>query len=288
MRDARALVSVMARPLRLAVSDGVYHVTARGNGRRSIFADDHDRRAFLAIVDRTTQRFAWRCLSYCLMDNHVHLLLRTPQPDLPRGMQQLKSTYAQGYNRRHDRVGHLFAGRYGARLIQRDEHLLAVFRYIARNPVEAGLVDRPEAWSWSAHAALLGRAQAPSFLAVEEALAWFAGGPVAAPVRYAAFVADVSDDPPERAAAAYGDAAFLREILPARRPSPEIPVREWGAGRPSLDAIFTGSQRDEGIAQAYRGHGYSMADIAQHLRCHVCTVSRRLKAHEREMLECKI
>ena len=276
----------MARPLRLAVADGTYHVTARGNERRAIVIDDLDRHVFLRLLGRTIDRFNWRCLSYCLMDNHFHLLIRTPEPNLPRGMQQLKGSFAQSFNRRHARVGHLFAGRYGAQLIQRDAHLLTVFRYIALNPVTAGVCDRPEGWRWSAHAALLGKADAQPFLAVGEALTLFGGA--AAHDAYGRFVAtdDVSCELPASAAA--GDSAFLRAVLPERRPDPEIPLREWGAGRPPLDEILASGDRGAAIARAYRDHGYPMTAIARHLGCHVSTVSRSLRVRERAMLDCKI
>ena len=277
----------MARPLRLAVADGIYHVTARGNEQRAIFLDDPDRQAFLRRLHRTTDRFGWRCLSYCLMDNHVHLLVRTPEPNLARGMQQLKSTYAQEFNRRHERVGHLFAGRYGAQLIQRDAHLLTVFRYIALNPVSARLCQRPEDWRWSAHPALIGRIPAAPFLAVDEALAFFAAAGPSRFRAYGAFVAAADELPALPPSAAAGDPAFLRATLPDRRPDPEIPLREWGAGRPPLHELLCSGDR-AGIARAYREHGYPMSAIARCLGCHVSTVSRALRAYERAMLDCKI
>lgn len=106
-------------------------------------------------------RFDWRCLAYCLMDNHFHLLVRTPLANLPRGMQQINSGHAQAYNRRHGRTGPLFERRYGAALVQEDVHLLEIFRYIALNPVRAGLCREPEDYAWSSHAALAGIAVSP-------------------------------------------------------------------------------------------------------------------------------
>jgi len=259
-------------------------VTARGNARCRIFEDDEDRQMYLRLLGRTVDRFDWRCLSYCLMDNHVHVLLMTPNANLSRGMQQLGSMYAQSFNRRHERVGHLFAGRYGARLVQQDAHLLAVFRYIARNPVAAEMCNDPAAWSWSAHRALTGEVPAPAFLAADEALAWFGGDRR----RYGAFVASADDPPEPGTGAATGDASFLRAVLPDASPDPEIPVREWGEGRPPLGSLLRAPDRDRAAAQAYRQHGYTMREIAEHLGCHVSTVSRRLHAHELRMRECKI
>ena len=271
----------MARPLRLAVADGIYHVTARGNNRAPIFEDDRDRRTLLAILAHAVGRFDWRCLSFCLMGNHFHLLVRTPMPNLPRGMRCIKGGYAQAFNRRHDRVGHLFAERYKARLVQQDAHLLTVFAYIARNPVAAGICARPEAWPWSAHAALAGETSAPGFLAVDEALAWFAPEANVGRARYRALVVDAPELPELPAAAAVGKPEFLREVLPPRSPGPEIPVREWGEGRPPLDELLEADDRNAAIARAYREHGYTLGAIAGALGCHVSTVSRRLRRHER-------
>jgi REP element-mobilizing transposase RayT len=143
----------MARKPRELVAGGIYHVYARGNNRQEIALDDVDRRRYLALVAREVRRRRWRCLSYCLMPNHVHLLLETPDPDLDAGMQRLQSGYAQRFNARHGRGGHVFQGRYGAVRVTDDAQLMTVVGYIAANPVTAGLCDTPEAWRWSSHAA---------------------------------------------------------------------------------------------------------------------------------------
>jgi putative transposase len=272
----------VARPLRLLVADGIYHVTARGIARNEIYLDDHDRRLFLHILVRTLERFSWRCLSYCLMPNHFHLLIRTPIPNLSRGIARLKGGYAQAYNRRHERIGPLFAGRFSARLVQRDRHLLETFRYIALNPVVAGLCEGPSSWRWGAHPALAGEQKAPEWLAVEEAHGWFDG--VAA---YSAFVAEQSDPPAPARGVVLGDDDFRRRHLPARRPGSEFAEHDWGDGRPKLAELLRDGGSGKSIAAAYRTHGYTMRSIASFLGRHVCTVSRRLRAYETEMRECK-
>lgn len=133
----------MARPPRLEIANGIYHVVARGNERAAIFWDDTDRGRFLELLAHVVHRYQWRVLAYCLMGNHYHLLVQTPEPNFARGMRQLNGVYAQRFNRRHGRVGHLLQGRYGARLVQEDGHLLAAVRYIVRNPVRAGLAGAP-------------------------------------------------------------------------------------------------------------------------------------------------
>src|SRR6266404_5029199 len=103
---------------------GVYHVTSRGDGREAIFLDEDDRQQFLTVLRHTLAWFGWRCLVYCLMTNHYHLVLETPEPNLARGMRQLNGVYTQRCNRRHGRVGHVLQGRYKAMVVQKDAHLL--------------------------------------------------------------------------------------------------------------------------------------------------------------------
>ena len=267
----------MARPLRLVVADGTYHATARGIAKGDIYLDDRDRRVFLQILVHTIERFSWRCLSYCLMPNHFHLLVRTPIPNLSRGMARLKGGYAQAHNRRHERIGPLFAGRFSARLVQRDRHLLETFRYIALNPVAAGLCESPSSWRWGAHPALAGERAAPEWLAVDEARGWFAGA-----TGYREFVIEPANPFPLPVGVVTGDDDFRRRHLPDRRPGSEFAEHDWGKGRPALGELLQDGGSGRSIATAYRVHGYTMQTIASVLGRHVCTVSRRLRAYERE------
>ena len=278
----------MVRPLRLLVEDGSYHVTGRGIEGRLIYTSDPERVEFLSLLGRTIGRFGWRCLTYCLMDNHFHLLVQTPQPNLSRGMQHLKGSYAQWFNRRHDRQGPLFAGRFQARLVQRDAHLVEVLRYIALNPVRAGLCAEPDDWRWSAHAAIAGAVRHPPFLAVEEARAWFSSSqdPDGSDA-YRWFVAEPTAGSEDDNGVARGDAEFLRHVLPSTSPGPEFRKRDWSAGRPPLSELLT-DDSGVSVARAYRVYGYTLSSIAAELGCHVSTASRRLRAHEAAVLECKI
>jgi putative transposase len=168
-------VGVPRKP-REEVEGGVYHVYARGNDRRPIYLDDVDRRIYLAMLARTVRLTGWRCLAYCLMDNHVHLLVELVEANLAAGMQRLHGQYGQVHNRRHRRSGHLFQGRYGAVGVTSDAQLWSAVAYIVRNPVEAGLCSQPGAWPWSSHLATLGRA--PGWLDAARLLSYFdaAGG----------------------------------------------------------------------------------------------------------------
>jgi REP element-mobilizing transposase RayT len=116
----------MARPLRVQFDGAIYHVTSRGNAREDIFDNDADRHSFLEILGKVIHRFHWRCHAYCLMDNHYHLVIETPEANLSQGMRQLNGVYTQVYNRRHRTVGHLFQGRYKAILVQKESHLSAI------------------------------------------------------------------------------------------------------------------------------------------------------------------
>lgn len=275
----------MARPLRVLVADGIYHVTSRGHSRCPIYRSDADRVAFLKILERTLDRFDWRCLSYCLMDTHFHLLLRTPQPNLSRGMQQMKSVYAQSFNRRYGRTGALFDDRFHGPLVQREPHALELLRYLALNPVRAGLCRKPERWVWGAHRALAGLTEPPRFLAVEESRALFAGASGADGTRaYREYVARTDIDE-VLDVAVLGDEAYRREMLASASRHSEIPRRHWGPGRPSLAELLYGRDHAAAMATAYRVHGYTMSAIAAHVACHVATVSRRIHAYETQMAD---
>ena len=139
----------MARRLRELIAGGVYHVVARGNGGARIFLDDLDHAEYLKLLLEAAGRCGWNVPAYCLMPNHVHLLVETPEPNLPTGMQWLHGRYGRYFNDRHDRCGHLFQGRYKAVRQKSDEQLWHVMRYIALNPVKAGLCNRPRDYRWS-------------------------------------------------------------------------------------------------------------------------------------------
>jgi REP element-mobilizing transposase RayT len=144
----------MPRSPRPELAGAIHHVYSRGAVRQSIFADDLDRRRYLATLTRVIRHTSWRCLTYCLMSNHMHLLIETPEPNLGRGMQRLHGPYAQAFNRRHEKAGHAFEARFGSNRIENDAQLWVTIAYIVRNPVEAGLCTAPDEWPWSSHRAI--------------------------------------------------------------------------------------------------------------------------------------
>lgn len=178
----------MSRPLRLELAGGLYHVTSRGDGREDIYLSDADRLAWLEVFTQVCERFNWVCHAWCQMTNHYHLVLETPEANLSQGMRQLNGVYTQRFNRSHNRVGHVFQGRYKAILVERDSYLLELSRYVVLNPLRARMVERLENWPWSSYHATCGQAAAPDWLQTDWVLAQFSRQRAAAIRKYIAFV----------------------------------------------------------------------------------------------------
>jgi putative transposase len=139
----------MTRRARKELPDGIFHVTSRGTNHCAIYLDDLDREAFLTILGSVVDCHDWLCRAFCLMSNHYHLIVEAEQPHLSRGMQRLNGRYAQLFNQRHDRDGHLFRGRYSVFVIDSESQFEASCRYVLDNPVRAGLCKTASDWPWS-------------------------------------------------------------------------------------------------------------------------------------------
>jgi putative transposase len=271
----------MARPLRICIPGGVYHLVSRGNGRARIYHDDVDRSRFLSTFARVIERFAWLCHAYCLMDNHYHLVVETPRPNLSTGMQQLNGGYAREFNERHGCFGHVFEARYRSILVEKDSHLLAVCRYVVLNPFRAGMSAGPGAYRWSSYAATAGEARPEPFLTTDWVLGNFARTRGPAQARYRDFVAAGSGDDIADAVRGerLGSPTFLRDRHDHEPPLAEIPRAQVEPLPPALGEIFL-SDPHTPVATAYRRHGYTLREIAEYLQCHYSTVSRRLRREE--------
>lgn len=221
----------MARPLRIEYAGAWYHGMNRGTGRRAVFGSTKARRLFLDLLGELDETFGVETHAYCLMDNHYHLLLRTPRGNLGRAMRHLGGVYTQRANRLAGTGGPVFRGRYKAIVVDADGYLAALGRYIHRNPVEAGLARRPEAWRWSSYRAYLGEVEPPPWLCTEATLELF--GRRGARRRYRAFVEQGVEAElaafygAGRQAAVLGDKRFRERLARGRRGrarGPEIPA----------------------------------------------------------------
>jgi putative transposase len=188
------------RKPRPEIPGGFFHIFTRGNLQLPLFRDTIDYDAWLRMLARTIEGFAWRCHAYCAMSNHFHLLIETPEPTRSAGMRHLSGSYAQRFNTRYDGSGHVFQGRYGASLIEDDPQFLETCRYIALNPVRAGIRNATHEWRWSSYRATVGLTRPPAFLTIDLVLKTFARDPREAQERYRQFVAEghVQGPGPER------------------------------------------------------------------------------------------
>ena len=272
----------MARPLRLEFPGAIYHLTGRGNARQKIFFSDADRQLFLDALAGVVGRYGWICHAYCLMANHYHLLVETPKPNLSLGMRQLNGIYTQAFNRRHQRVGHLFQGRFKAILVQKESYLLELCRYVVLNPIRVKGHARTGTWKWSSYRATAGLASGPDFLTTDWVLGQFGKNRAQAQKRYRDFVREGLESHPWEALQGQiylGSEAFIERHSPRNRELREFPRAQVRAVRPRLERILKESD-DRGIVIAYKEHGYRLREIAVHLGVHYATVSRRLKRME--------
>jgi REP-associated tyrosine transposase len=279
----------MARPIRLCFEGARYHVIARSTSDGVLFRDDLDRERFLAALDRIVERHRWLCHAYCLMTTHYHLVVQTPLPNLPLGVQQLNGRYASGFNERHGRSGHLFGSRYRSILIEDARYLLAVCRYVVLNPVRAGICDLPEECLWSSYRATVGLDPTPRFLNTETVLTEVGGETYpAAQAACREFVAAGIDDALAQRVRGerLGSDGFLRERFGLEPPLKEIPREQVEPERRPLAEIF--EEEAFAVAAAYRRHGYSQRQIGAYLGCHYSTVSRRLAREEQALRSASI
>jgi REP element-mobilizing transposase RayT len=276
----------MARPLRIEFDGALYHVSSRGNDRKATFKDDRDRDLFLNTVAKVIERFHWICHAYCLMNNHYHLVIETPDGNLSKGMRQLNGVYTQAFNKRHRRVGHVFQGRFKGILVQKDSHFLEVCRYVVLNPVRVKTVGHPRQWRWSSYRATAGMVQAHGCLTADEVLSHFGRRKASAQAKYCEFVQagigspSIWDDlEAQSLLGVEGFAEGLRHHVTGKKKIREIPKGQRFVGRPTLERLFSPrnhrkESRDQLITKAVTDYGYSQMALASFLGLHYSTISR--------------
>ncbi|MEW6173319.1 MAG: transposase [Bacillota bacterium] len=282
----------MARPLRVEYPGAVYHITSRGNARDKIFADDQDRENFLSVLASVVKRYNWLCHAYCLMDNHYHLIVETLDANLSVGMRQLNGAYTQKYNRKHNKPGHVFQGRFKAILVDKENYLLELCRYVVLNPVRAKMVEEPKQWPWSSYGATAGLEPVPGYLSVDWILGLFSAKRKVAQKRYQLFVKEgmhtASPWDELQGQVLLGKEGFVekfKDLLADKEKLKEIPRPQRYVGRPSLDKLFEGvdtkSGRDRNVYDAHIKYGYTLKEIADHLGIHYTTVSKAISRRVR-------
>ena len=277
----------MARPLRLELAGALYHVTSRGDGREDIYLSDDDRQAWLETLAQVCGRFNWVCHAYCQMSNHYHLLIETPDANLSKGMRQLNGVYTQRFNRSHQRVGHVFQGRFKAILVEKDSYLLELARYVVLNPLRARMIRQLDQWPWSSYPATCGRVAKPDWLQTDFILSQFSAQRARAIAKYRAFVHEGKGLPSVweqlQGQIFLGSENFVEKMqakIDQRPALTEIPRAQRRALTRALSAFAQEHDRNEAIALAYLSGQYTMAAIAAHFDVHYTTVSRLVREHE--------
>lgn len=285
----------MVRPLRLEYPGAVYHAMSRGDARKSITRSEKDRRLFLDVLTEACEKYNIIIHGYCLMTNHYHLLVETPDGNLSIAMRHVNGIYTQRSNARNKTVGHIFQGRYKAILVDKDEYLLCLCRYIELNPVRAGLVEAPEEWIWSSFRQIAGIGNAnEKFLTTDWMLSQFANTKRLARERYVEYVKaiDAAEDKPFDnviSGCILGREDFARQFdepIWETDDIEEIARNHRHINRPPLSALFSEKlglglvDRNGSIYDAVFDYGYRQKEIADYLGMHYTSVSRILKSQK--------
>lgn len=272
----------MARQLRIEFAGALYHVTSRGDRQEEIYLNDKDRRLFLSEFYVVCKRFNWMVHSYCLMDNHYHLLIETPDGNLSKGMRQLNGVYTQKFNRENKRVGHVFQGRYKSILVQKEAYLLELSRYIVLNPVRARMVRSAKDWPWSSYRATAGLSRAERFLETDWVLSSFHSRKTKAIEAYRKFVSEGKGQPRPwdklKNQIFLGDDSFVEDMQCKISPDqtltgvPSIQKRSVPKSLKYYEDKFP--NRNDAIVAAYLSGGYSLAEVGKYFSLSFSHVGR--------------
>ena len=276
----------MSRPLRLEIPGGLYHVTSRGDRREDIYHDDTDRLAWLSVLGQTCERYNWLIHAWCQMSNHYHMIIETVEGNLSAGMRHVNGVYTQAVNRRHDRSGHVYQGRYKAILVERDSYLLELSRYVVLNPVRAAMVKNVRQWKWSSYHAMIGTELRPEWLETDWLLGQFGSQRTRQIERYVEFVQEGVRGPRVwqqlKGQVFLGNDLFVETMRKrlesnAKFATKEIPRIQRRALAQSL-AYYHEEFVDakQGMAAAYATGDYTLQAVADAFGVHYSTVSRAI------------
>jgi putative transposase len=267
----------MARPLRIECPGALYHITSRGNEQKDVFKSRRDREQFLSYLESAVERYGAVVHAYCLMNNHYHLLLETPEGNLSQIMRHINGAYTTYFNVKRTRHGHLFQGRYKAILVDADAYATELSRYIHLNPVRVGLAARPEDHEWSSYRQYVGLARPAKWLTTHFILGYLNSGDAAA--AYRKFVDDPLHEELESplkhvvASTVLGSPDFVREIsrhhLAEKQPDRNVPAVKR-LNRPTLQELLSVIEKELGEQESlkrnvsiYFCHRYSGARLRE-------------------------
>ncbi|RBP49921.1 transposase [Arenicella xantha] len=239
----------------------------------------------MTVLGSVCERYNWVCHAYCLMSNHYHLLIETPDGNLSKGMRQLNGVYTQTFNQTNDRVGHVFQGRYKGILVEKQSYLLELARYIVLNPVRAHMVHAAGDWPWSSYRATSGISDAPKWLEVDWLLASFSGSKKNAIKSYRNFVMEGKGQPSPwaelRNQVYLGSSEFVTQmvaLIDGDKDLSEIPSSQRRPKPRTLKQYFEQAQdRNHAIVTAYKSGGYTLKEIGSYFGLHYTTVSGIVK-----------
>lgn len=273
----------MVRKARAPDTTGTWHVMARGNRGQFIFERPADNRYFLKLLGETLQLFGWQCLAFCLMSNHYHLLIRTASPNLSGGMRFLNGRFAQYSNHVHERYGHLFHDRFKSELVDTDDYLATLIRYITLNPVRAEISTHPGEWPWSSWHGMCGaRDQNADWFDPEPVLSLFGVRADVSALIFKRFVLSNLDERLEELDEIDRRLHTLRlgdfdPVLATRKQTPVMATAD--NHRRDLSAILSSDcNRDAAMLSAWQSGNFTYTDIANALGIHRTTVSRIIKS----------
>ncbi len=283
----------MTRPLRLKIPGGLYHIYARGLDRRDIFRENSDREKFLKILENSIANSNWKCYVYCLMNNHYHILIESVDGDTSRGMRHLNGVYAQYFNWKYDRTGHLFQGRFKSILVDRENYFMELCRYIVLNPVRAGIVHFPEEYYWSSFRATAGLDKTKTCIDRNEILSRITNedaSQASSEAAYSQFVYDgLEKDITHlgiKGDLILGDRKFIESVkdeIEVEKSNFDYPKYQRTVCRPDLEELLNPlivsmkETRNAALWKAYYEFGYTQSEIADFLGVHNSTIYRIVK-----------
>jgi putative transposase len=273
----------MSRPIRIQYPGALYHITSRGNGRNKIYLNDKDYQAFLIIFAEVIKKFNWIVYAFCLMPNHYHLLIEIPSANLSQGMRQLNGVYTQKFNYLHNKVGHIFQGRFKSILAEKEGYVCELARYITLNPVRAKIADTPGKWKWSSHNEIIGKFKPTGCVDASKTLRLFHRSVPIAKKEYLDFInarmeKDIRGE--LKGGVLLGTIEFAKKasaFLKKHGNLDEIPVKERLVHRPALNKLFVDcdskKKRNMLVYEACNKYAYSLSEVGRHLGLHYTTVS---------------